>query len=921
MSMYFRNGFLVFMMSLLLACSADLSGDKEIEKARGYLAEGKSNAAMIELKNALQKNGNNQEARWLLGAEYFNKGLYADAVKELSKARELGRSDEDVLPLLSQSLLNVGDKDTLQRLSIDNLSDSARSYVLASQGMSKLRSGEGIEKSSVLINQAVEASATAFALEVKARLMGASSRGDWGAVRQQLQKVFEVDPVYAPAWSLQGDIEFQSLNLMLAEQAYTKAINSSNLRLEDYYKRALVRLQMEDIEGATKDIDLLVKRAPKSPSTHYVQGIIHMRNGKIKDAITAFDIAQNNEDRFPMSLFYLATAHNMEGNFSQAEDFAYRFLAIDPDNQAGRKLLATMKLQQGEYVETETLITPVFEQNGEDIIALNLLASALLKQGKTKEGVEMLAKVALLQPESAEAMTKLGASLLASGDTSGGLEHIEAALKLDPSYEQAGLVLVSALIRKKDFDGALKVVDEFEQKNPDIAAHHVLRGQVYMAAERLDDAKSEYKKALDITPGDPVVSQNLALLAMQDKKFELARNYYLKVLEHHPNYLPVMLKLAAVAEIQRDTEEMVKYFKLAKSAHPKEVQPRVLLARYYLTQGKPEQVPILIGELDSSLKNQPEVLNVVGLSHLQKKEFLDAKVIFQKVASQRRDAPQPHHNIGLSYLGLGKKSKAEEEFKKALEVSPSYFQPRIELVRLLLLRKERDSALENLAILKKLAPEHPEVLQLDAARARLDGNQKEALNLSALAFEKLPTTRNMLVLVQQNWAVGQKQEAQNLLESWLKDHPKDVLARLELADMYLGKGEEEKAGDEYTQILAIQKDNTLALNNLAWLLRDKNPKQALEYAQKASDQSQQSPLAMDTLAVVLLKNNEAVKAQRTIERALEKFPNNPSIKYHSAMINAAAGDKAKAKKYLTELLSGKAIFPEREEAEALLKTL
>lgn len=921
MSMYFRNGFLVFMVSLLLACSTDLSGDKEVEKAKGYLAEGKSNAATIELKNALQKNGNNQEARWLLGAEYFNKGLYAGAVKELSKARELGRSDEDVLPLLSQSLLNVGDMETLQGLSADNLSDSARSYVLASQGMSKLRSGEGIEKSSILINQAVDASATAFALEVKARLMGASSRGDWGAVRQQLQKVFEVDPSYAPAWSLQGDIELQSLNLTLAEQAYTKAINSSKLRLEDHYKRALVRLQMEDLEGATKDIDFLVKRAPKSPSTHYVQGIIHMRNGNIKDAITAFDIAQNNEDRFPMSLFYLATAHNMEGNFGQAEDFAYRFLAIAPDNEAGRKLLAAMKLQQGEYVESEALIRPVIEKNGEDINALNVLASALLKQGKTKEGVDLLAKMAELEPDSPEAMTKLGAGLLASGDTSGGLEHIEAALKLDPSYEQAGLVLVSALIKQKDFDAAIKVVDEFEQKNPDSAAHHVLRGQVYMAAKRVDDAKAAFEQALVVAPGDPVVSQNLAFLAIRDKNFDLARSYYLKVIDHLPNYLPAILRLAALADIQGDTQEMVKQLEQAKDAHPQEVQPRVMLARYYLTQGKPEQVPILIGELDQSLKNQPDVLNVIGLSHLQRKEFLDAKAIFQKLSTQRRDAPQPHHNTGLSYLGLGEKVKAEQEFEKALEISPSYLQPRIELVRLLLLRKERGKAVENLSILKELAPENAEVLQLDAARARLDGNQKEALSLSAVAFEKSPTTRNMLVLAQQNWAMGQKQEAQNILESWLKEHPKDVLARLELADMYLGKGEEAKASDEYVQVLELHKDNTLALNNLAWLLRDKKPKQALKYAQQAVDQSQQSPLAMDTLAVVLLKNNEEVKAQRTIERALKKLPDNPSIKYHSAMINAAAGDKTKAKKYLTELLSGKAIFPEREEAEALLKTL
>jgi putative PEP-CTERM system TPR-repeat lipoprotein len=366
---------------------------------------------------------------------------------------------------------------------------------------------------------------------------------------------------------------------------------------------------------------------------------------------------------------------------------------------------------------------------------------------------------------------------------------------------------------------------------------------------------------------------------------------------------------------------MVKWLEQAMAAHPKELQPRVMLSRYYLSMAKPEQVPVLIGELDPSLKSQPDVLNVVGLSHLQRQEFLDAKVVFEQLASQRRDAPQPHHNLGLAFLGLGEKEDAKTEFEKALDISPSYIEPRLELVRLLLQQLDKDPAIENLAILKELSPEHPEVLQLDAVRARLDGNQKEALALTQSAFDKAPTTRNMLVLVQQNWGMGEKEKAEDILENWLQEHPKDVMARLELADMYLGQGEEVEAGNEYSKVLDLQKNNPLALNNLAWLLRDKNTKQALEYAERAVEHSKGSPLALDTLAVVLLKNNELSKAQRTIERAMKKNSTNTSIKYHSAMINAAVGDKAKAKQELIALLSEKDDFSERKEAEKLLGQL
>ena len=88
---------------LILACSSDMTGNEEVAKAEAYFEEGRNNAAVIELKNALQKNGNNQQARWLLGEYYFSEGAYANAEKELKVAHELGQPDSDVLPLLAQA--------------------------------------------------------------------------------------------------------------------------------------------------------------------------------------------------------------------------------------------------------------------------------------------------------------------------------------------------------------------------------------------------------------------------------------------------------------------------------------------------------------------------------------------------------------------------------------------------------------------------------------------------------------------------------------------------------------------------------------------------------------------------------------------------------------------------------------------------
>jgi tetratricopeptide (TPR) repeat protein len=113
----------------------------------------------------------------------------------------------------------------------------------------------------------------------------------------------------------------------------------------------------------------------------------------------------------------------------------------------------------------------------------------------------------------------------------------------------------------------------------------------------------------------------------------------------------------------------------------------------------------------------------------------------------------------------------------------------------------------------------------------------------------------------------------------------------------------------------------VALNNLAWSIRNIDPAKALDYALRSSALAPESPEVLDTLAVVEYANNEYKKAQRTIQKALSKRPDNPSILYHSAMIAAVMGDEAKAVLTLQKLTSGNIDFPEKDDAIALLMKL
>ena len=91
--------------AILMVGSHAMADDRFVRDARQYLEKGELNAAVIQLKNALQRDPNNAQARLLLGKSHLDMGDGASAEKELERARELGVEADVVLPLLGKAWL------------------------------------------------------------------------------------------------------------------------------------------------------------------------------------------------------------------------------------------------------------------------------------------------------------------------------------------------------------------------------------------------------------------------------------------------------------------------------------------------------------------------------------------------------------------------------------------------------------------------------------------------------------------------------------------------------------------------------------------------------------------------------------------------------------------------------------------------
>ncbi len=911
---------LLLIVALISGCSANLTDKELLDSSKDHLDKGELRAAAIQLKSVLQQSPDNMEARWLLGKVHMEVGNQAYAEKEFRRAQELGVADEAVLPLLALTLASQGKLKDVLDIQTTGLSATARAQILAAQAATLIAQNKP-EHAGEKITQALSlAPDSAPVLTEQARLL--TTQDKLTQAREQLENLLTQNSSYAPAWSLLGEVHRRDQQPEKAETAFNRAIELRLNNFADLLKRTMVRIELEKYDAAQADIDILQRRLPQYSETLYAQGLVHFYQQRYPQAQTAFEAALKGNKGYQQAQFYLGATYDLLGQHEQAEHYISRFVAANPRNIIARKVLAQIRLQAGSFSEVEQLLLPVIRTDEKDAASLKMLASAYMQLGRGDEGVVLFKKITSLQPESAIAHLDLASALLVNGDESNGLKQLEAAQTLDPKTRKfTDEILIRHYLLRKEFDKAFTTADSYRLRNPELTKPYRLLGLIHLAKQEPQAAKINFEKARELAPGDLIANQNLALLALQDSDLVAARQRYEEILAHNAGHLDTLMKLSMIDEREGKNEDMVKHLQQAISAHPNAVQPRTSLARHHLAMGTPEQVTVALGDLQQTQIHNPLVLNVLGRSQLAQRAATDAKVTFDRLVALQPESAQAHYLLALAHAQLGNIQKLETELKKTIALESKHLPARLALARLSLLQQNTGEAKQQLLILKRNAPDNPDVMILEATLARATGKQDKALDIYTEVFENVSSNTAMLALAQQKWGMNDKEGTVVLLEQWLEEHPKDISARLRLAQALSYMARMTDAAEQYEMVLTQTGNNLTALNNLAWQLIDTNPRQALKYAEKAESLAPGSAEISDTLAMALMKNEEFERALRINERALDKFSGNPLLSYHRAQILEAAGRSSEARSQLVSLLRNTQSFAERKEAEQMLNRL
>ena len=887
---------------LLAACGRD-SPQALVKSAKEYLAKGDASAAVIQLRNALQKAPDDAEARYLLGTLLTDRRDPAGAVKELRRALQLGYPADQVLPTLARALVDDGDaKELVAEFGNTTLGDPDAQAALKTTIGNALLSLGNAKDAETAFNAALAAKTDdADAMLGLAKLRAAS--GDLAGTKKIVDAVLAQPHPPPEATLFKAQLLVAENQPEAARALLEKTLEAKPNFLPARYQLASLLIAKGELEQANAQVGAIRKVSPQDGRAYFFEALIASRRGDLAAARAAIlQVLKSSPENVP-SLLLAGEIEFRAKEFNQAEDYLRRALHGAPGSPYAQRLLAATYLRLGSPAHALEVLQPALSRGSRDPQLMAVAGEAYLAVGDVPKAAQYFAQSTALDPKNAATRTRLGQVRFAEGDTEGAIHDLEAASAMDPNVSPADLALVADLLRQKQFDQALAAVARLEQKQPNSALVYNLKGIVYLNKRDLGAARASFERALQIQPDFLPAVNNLAQLDRLDNKPDAARQRYQALLEKEPNNEQVLLGLAGLLQsLGGDPSEIEALLKKAVIANPQSINVRVALVTFYTRKGDGKQALSAAQEANNALPNDPRTLELLGQVQLATGDATLAVDTFGKLVTAQPGAVEPLMRLAGALVALKDYDKAIEKLREAQKINPDFYEASREIVAIYVVSGRTDQALSEIKVIQKRQPNDMRgyVLEGDFLAGQQKWSQAEAAFRSA---QKLaPDDGTVELRIYAAMTNGGKPTAAELaVNKWLKEHPKDVVVPDYLAELALRKQDYKAAARQYQDLVARQPDNVMFLNNLAWAAGQLGDPKALSYAEKAATLAPANPSVLDTLGMLLVKQGNVTQGLEKLQKAAQLAPNQSDIRLHLAEVLIKAGDKAAARKELETL--------------------
>jgi putative PEP-CTERM system TPR-repeat lipoprotein len=886
--------------------------------AKAHLEKGDYKAALIETKNALQKEPDNPEARLMLARLLLSGGDAQGAETEVRKALDVHAPEDEAYPLLGQAMLARGEHaNVVKELSSRKLGTpearSKLSMALAgAYAMERDRAAAEREADAALR----ELPGNADALLFKAQL--AAGSGDIAGAEKYIDLTLKEAPKSASALLMKAQLAMAQNRPDDAQALMQQAVDGNPEAVEP--RAALVSFAVatgkQDL--AKTNVEKLKEFAPRDVRTLYSDALVAYMEG---DNAHARDTTQRvlavRPDDLP-SLLLSGLADLRLGTYASAEDKLRRVVQRAPGDGMARRGLALAYLRSGRPGEALDTLQSALARAPNDPTLLRLTGEAYLGVGKPAQAAAAYEQANSVDKGNVASGVRLAQVRLATGDAARGFDELESLAAKDDSG-QAELALFSAHLKRREYDKALADADAFAKRQPKSAVPYNLRGAVYLAKRDLVKARESFEKALEVQPDYYPAASNLATLDIQEGKVQAAQDRYRRLLEKYPKNEQALIASAQLLVLTGAPADQVRSaLDKAVQANPTSVAARVARIRYELSGNDPKAALSAAQAAIAAIPKNPQIIDLLASAHLKDNDANQAVDTLKQLVVLQPQNPLVLLRLAELQTAVKSYDAAIENERKALAMKPDLAQAWVALARTYAAAGKPDSALAEARRLQKERPDKSLGYALEGEIHVAQKRWPEAASAFRAALSRQPAPILAARLYVTLLVAGKADEARAMATRWNKEHPDDATLLEVMAEQDQRRKDYAAAVEGYKRVLAVDDDNVAALNNLAWILTEQGNPQAVQYAEQAHRASPLNPNVLDTLGWSLTKTGDPKRGVQLLRMASALAPANNEIRLHLGKALVASGDKAGAKQALADLVKLDKDSPLRVEAEKTL---
>ncbi len=922
-SSFLRRAQTAALCALTLIAAVSCGGESPesmLSSAKDYLAKKDTKTAIIQIKNALQKNADLPEGRYLLGRALLDSGEAAAAELELRKARALQYSPDMVLPALARSTLLQGQfKKMIDEFGAATLNTvEAKADLDTSIGTAHAALGNRLAAETAIARALAAAPSFAPALMAQARLK--ASTGDTAGALEVADKLLSANAAHYEGWKIKGDLLLAKNSRDEALAAYRKAVEVKPDYAVGYAALVSVLSQAGKSDDASQALEQMKKNVPKHFLTAYVTAQHAFQKKDFKAARDLIDPLLKQAPGNPAVLELAGAVEFQLKSYARAEDYFLKALQAVPDSLPVRHQLVLTHLRRGQSARALTALEPMLVKIDRDANMLALAGEVFMQNNNIAKADEYFVKAAKLDPDDPAKKTSLALTQMAAGKVdaaSAELEKISAADK----GTTADMALIVSYLRRNEIDKALKAINALDKKQPDNPATHNLRGRTLMSKRDVAAARQDFERAVQIDPAYLPAVISLAGLDLLDKNVPQAKKRFETLLAADPKNTGAMLAAGELAARTGGTpEEILGWITKAITANPSDSAARLALIEHYLRNKDPKKAASAAQEALAALPDRPELLDAVGRAQAAAGDTNQALITFGRLSTQQPDSPAPFIRMAEVQAAGGQRDAAVQTLQRALKIKPDLLEAQRALVMLHLALNQQNEAVAMAREVQKQRPNEAAgfVLEGDIHTAKNDAPR--AVPFYRAAFKQMPVSQ-VAVKLHTALLASSKGEAVAFAQSWTKANPNDAEFLLHLGNGATAVKDYPAAIAHYENALTQQPANPIILNNLAWVLGQTKSPKAVEYAEKANQLAPNQPAILDTLAMVLAEKGDTVRSLEMLEQATKLAPQAASIQLNYAKVLIKAGKKSEARKSLEALAKLGERFNQQAEVTQLLAAL